>query len=434
MEWYGLTTREWASVFWAVVLLVVGVATPFVRRAFAPVIRTLRTFWQLHLAVVAFIGWVALVCYSAHLLGAWDTDLLKDTVAWVLVYGIASIFSTTKAAKDDHFFRHAVLAALSVSAAMQFILNLHTFHFAVELFLQPVVTFLILLEGVAGTDARTRPAQRLVHGLLAIIGVWIVVATAWGLWGSWRGIDPEEAGLAFAFSLWFPVATLPFVYALSLVMTYVTVLRLSSFRNDGRAPPLLVKVAMLVGMRGNLRVVNDLPKHHAEYRAIARSKSFREALKNVHAYQVAREERRQEKEAKAARLVHYAGVKGQDDDGKLLDQREFKETRDALRWIHTCQMGWHNNLSHYRRDLMTILGDFERQGLPAEHGITMRVSKSGQAWYAWRRTVTGYVFGIGANGPTPNEWLYEGEEPPKGFPGHDSSWGQGPFNTPPNWW
>jgi hypothetical protein len=434
MEWYVLTTREWAAVFWAAVLLVVGVATPYVRRAFAPVMRTLRTSWQLHVAVVAFIGWVALVCNVAHLLGAWDTNLLKDTVAWVLVYGLASIFSATKAAKDDHFFRRAVLAALSVSAAMQFILNLHTFHFAVELFLLPVVTFLILLEGVAAMEARTHPAQRLVNGLLGIIGVWIVVATAWGLWNSWRGIDPKETGLAFAFSLWFPVATLPFVYALSLVMTYGTVLRLSSFRNDGRAPPLPVKVAMLVGMRGNLRIVNDLPTHHSEYRAIARSRSFREALKNVHAYQVTREERQQEKEAKAARLVHYAGVKGQDDDGKLLDQREFKETRDALRWIHTCQMGWHNNLGHYRRDLMTILGDFERQGLPAEHGITMRMSKSGQAWYAWRRTVTGYVFGIGANGPTPNEWLYEGEKPPKGFPGHDSSWGDGPFNTPPNWW
>ena len=287
MEWHGLTTREWASVFWAGVLLVVGVATPFVRRTSAPVMRVLRTFWQLRVAVVAFIGWAALVCYVAYRLGAWDTDLLKDTVAWVLVYGIASIFSATKAAKEDHFFRRAVLAALSVSAAMQFILNLHTFHFAVELFLLPVVTFLILLEGVAGMGARTRPAQRLINGLLGITGVWIVVATAWGLWSTWRGIDPKETGLAFAFSLWFPVATLPFVYALSLVMTYGTVLRLSSFRNDGQAPPLPVKVAMLVGMRGNLRVVHDLPKHHAEYRVIARSKSFREALKNVHTYQVA---------------------------------------------------------------------------------------------------------------------------------------------------
>jgi hypothetical protein len=96
-------------------------------------------------------------------------------------------------------------------------------------------------------------------------------------------------------------------------------------------------------------------------------------------------------------------------------------------------LGWHNYLGRYRTDLMTVLGAFERQGLPAEHGITMRVSKSGQAWYAWRRTVTGYVFGIGANGPTPNEWLYEGEEPPTGFPGHDPPWGNEPFNTSPNW-
>jgi hypothetical protein len=120
-------------------------------------------------------------------------------------------------------------------------------------------------------------------------------------------------------------------------------------------------------------------------------------------------------------------------DGTMLDQREFEETKDALRWAHTCHLGHHNNLGRYRADMMKILGDFERQGLPQDHGITMRVSKKGKSWYAWRRTITGYVFGIGASEGTPDEWLYEGWEPPSGFPGQDPAWGDQPFNTPPNW-
>jgi hypothetical protein len=123
-----------------------------------------------------------------------------------------------------------------------------------------------------------------------------------------------------------------------------------------------------------------------------------------------------------------------DSEGKLLDQREVKATQAALRRLHTCQMGWHNNDGRYRGDLLDVLGSFDRHGLPPEHGITMRVSKSGQAWYAWRRLPIGHVLAIGANGPTPNEWLYEGEQPPKGFPGHVPSWGDSPFTTPPHWW
>ena len=434
MEWHGLTTREWATVFWAIVLLVAGLAVPSVRHAFALVVRTFLGFWQLHVAGLAFLAWVTLVCYAGYRAEVWNRGLLKDTVAWVLVYGFASIFSATRAAREEHFFRRAALAALSVGALMQFLLNLHTFHIAVELALQPMVTFLLLMEAVAGRDAKTRPAQRFVNWLLVLIGLWIAVATARGLWNSWRGLDPERTGLAFAFSIWFPLAMLPFVYVLSLVMTYETVFRLASFRNGGKTPPPAVKAALLVGLHGNLRAVHELPRYPTNYQAIARSPSFREALTHVSAYVVEREKLRLEEEAKAARLVEYAGVRGMDAEGKLLDQREVKATQAALRWLQTCQMGRHNNNGRYCRDLLDVIGSFERQGLPAEHGITMRVNKSGQAWYAWRRLPIGHVLAIGANGPTPIEWLYEGEEPPKGFPGQDASWADTPFSTPPNWW
>lgn len=111
----------------------------------------------------------------------------------------------------------------------------------------------------------------------------------------------------------------------------------------------------------------------------------------------------------------------------------MKETKAALRWLHTCQMGQHNNHGRYSHNLLDKIGDFERHGLPGEHSITMRVSKSGQSWYAWRRLPIGHVLGIGADGPTPNEWLYDAEAPPRGFPGHDRAWGARPFETPPNW-
>lgn len=435
MDWQDLTTREWAAVVWAAALVVAGVATPFVRRAFAPVVRTLLGFWQLQLAVLAFVCRAVLVCFVGSLLGAWSTALLKDTVAWIVVYGFASVFSANQAAKDEHFFRRAALAALTVSALMQFVLNLHTFNFVVELILLPVVTFLVLLEAVAGMDSKTRPAQNIVNGLLMIVGVWVVIGTARGLVDSWRGIDPEETGIAFAFSVWFPLGMLPFVYALSLVMTYETVLGLSSFRNDGKGPPLSVKLAMLVGLHGNLRAVDDLPRHHAQYQTISRSRGFREALAHVREYKRARDERRLAEVEEAQRLVRYAGVKGLDGDGKILDQREIKETREALRWIETCHLGHYNNRGSYRMDLMSavLLDDFTRQGLPEEHGITMRVRKDQQAWYAWRRTPSGYILGIGMNKGRDNEWLYEGGEPPAGFPGSDPSWGDRPYETPTNW-
>lgn len=71
---------------------------------------------------------------------------------------------------------------------------------------------------------------------------------------------------------------------------------------------------------------------------------------------------------------------------------EVKETTDALRWVAICQMG------HYRRrngsynpDIIAVLSDFTRYGLPNHHGITVRVSEDGQAWYGWRQTVSEWI-------------------------------------------
>jgi len=431
MEWHGLTTREWATVFYVSVLMLLGFVLPSWRAVVAPVLDAFF-HWKIQATVFALLAWMALVLYVGHLVGAWNTDLLKDTIAWLLVSGLSTLFSTIEAPKKDRFFRSTALSAISFGVVMQFLLNLHTFNILVELLLQPFVVFLILLSAVAHTKPDTVQVGKLVDWLIAAFGLLIVTATARGLLNSWRGVDPEETGLALAFSIWLPLAMLPFVYAVALGQTYGRIFTLSSFRNDRKKPPLRVRAAMVYGLGGDLRGVNDLPQF-GTYSLICRSRGFRDALRHVRDYERERQKSIAGKDLEADRLEWYAGNKGRRADGTLLDQREFKETTDALRWLSTCHMGHYNNDGRYRKDLLEVLGDFERQGLLGDHGITMRVSENGQRWYAWRRTITGHAFAIGASEGTPSQWLYEGDEPPCDFPGQGPEWGDSPFNLPPYW-
>jgi hypothetical protein len=72
--------------------------------------------------------------------------------------------------------------------------------------------------------------------------------------------------------------------------------------------------------------------------------------------------------------------------------------------------------------LLDQFGDLLSSGLPKDHGIVMKVRRDGQAWYAWRRTVSGWVFAIGAVGAPPDEWLYDGSRPPVGYPSTRAGW------------
>ena len=76
---------------------------------------------------------------------------------------------------------------------------------------------------------------------------------------------------------------------------------------------------------------------------------------------------------------------------------------------------------------------FERYRLSQPHGITMHINSDGQRWYAERQTVTGHWFAIGAAGPPPDQWLFDGSARPEGFP-VESAWDQwGGGEHPTNW-
>ena len=133
------------------------------------------------------------------------------------------------------------------------------------------------------------------------------------------------------------------------------------------------------------------------------------------------------------RLWRYAGVDGIDSEGRRLDCREFKETMKALRWLATCHMGHYRKRSRYDENLLSLLGDdFTMHGLTGRSRIEMKVAKTGQRWFAYRRTVSGWCFAIGAAGPPPDQWEYDGCDPPCGFPGEDPSWGNGSFGDTVN--
>lgn len=122
------------------------------------------------------------------------------------------------------------------------------------------------------------------------------------------------------------------------------------------------------------------------------------------------------------RNAHYAGSHECDEFGQRLDRREFDETRAALQQLASMQMGWYRNRGgRYRPELLELL---KSDGLPAEHGIELRVSEDGQSWWALRRTITGWCFAIGATEPPPDQWLFDGPEPPSGLPGDDPAWGE----------
>ncbi len=390
------------------------------RTAIAGILGTLRG--KVALVLVTFATYIAGLVAVAYLLGFWNTGLLKDTVAWFLVPGMVLMFGFTKAYEGRGYYRRTLIQVIGLTAIVEFYVNLAAFPLWAELALLPVVVFLSALSAVAGLKPETQIAKRFADGLAAVLGFVILVGTAVYVYREWERIDKADLALSFALPIWLTAATLPFIFGFSLFANYeMAFSRVDFFSKDDPQGRRRAKLALLASYhlcnRELHRFAGLAPQE------LARSTSWGEARRIIAFYRAKARLEEAEKDLKAKRLARYAGVAGTDWEGRPLDQREFDETREALDTLHMFHSAQHKN-GRYRQDLMAAVAGLLSKTFP-ESEIVMTVGPKGRSWFAWRRTISGWVFGIGAAAAPPDKWTWEGPEPPNRPPGPGTAWTHG---------
>ncbi|MBU1950839.1 MAG: hypothetical protein KJ970_09240 [Candidatus Eisenbacteria bacterium] len=372
---------------------------------------------------LVFVGWVGLEIWLATKIVGWSVALTKGAVVWFITAGILLFGGFAEASKNPHFFRCKAIETLAWPALIEFYLNLYQFPLLMEILLQPILAVLTVVSVIASQDKKLHRAKGCAETLLAFAGLtflaYVTVQTIRG----WESLNKIGILFEFALPIGLTVGALPFIYFLAVYAAYeVAFVRMEFRTNIGHLRGARNRLVVLMGLGFRLREISKVSFYWL--RQVAEAPSFREALYIIRRYRddLRRIERQRAEEKQ--RLIDFAGVNGVDAEGQRLDRREFKATIDALLWVSTCMGGWYNRENRYRTDILDILqGSFDIHGLSDPPGIELLVSPNGQSWYAWRRTITGWCFAIGAAGPPPDEWRYDGAEPPDGFPGTERCWG-----------
>lgn len=132
------------------------------------------------------------------------------------------------------------------------------------------------------------------------------------------------------------------------------------------------------------------------------------------------------------RQATNAGSQDLDERGRRVDDREFSETRDALRLLGNSAMGWYRQQGGFRADLVGGVydtADFRKRGLPADHGIHQGVRADGREVMYWRETASGWALALAlaADGGGFGEYLYAAADPPSGPPSEGAEAGARPM-------
>ena len=425
-----LNNRELAGLIWVSIFLLWGFSKKSAREGSVGVV---RAFLKPHilLPVVAMLVWVGLELWVGGRLALWSPALAKGTILWTLGSAAVFLFNCARLDSDGgdlNFLRRTILATVGVAAFVEFFLNLYVMSLPGELIFQMVAAVLSLMVAVAGQKPEFKSVKVACERVLAVIGLAVLAYSAQQIYLGWCQLETRELVLDFALPVWLTVGLVPFLYLFSVYVAYGAVVRRIGREKTGRWSRYRSRLALVSVLHFRVDAVRRLAGSGYFTRKLGAAQTFSTARGVVEEFLDTLSREEQAKADEEERLRRHSGSQELDDEGRRLDRREFDETIDALHWLATCQMGWHQNGGRYRRDLLKVLGDdFTRHGLPRESDITLQVAQDGQSWYAWRRTVTGWYFAIGAAGPPPDQWRYDGAEPPRGFPGQDASWGDGPF-------
>lgn len=431
-----LTNRELASLVWIGVAAIAAVLwQPLRKSAIRAVGAVLRPVFLVPFALFGL--YVAVLVALASLTPVWNLGLIKDTVLWFLTVGVVLMFRAVNAPKEEGWFLRQATGTVRLTLFLDIYLNFQGLPFWGEFALQGWLFVLILSDGAAQIDAIRGGEDlvgfaRAIHFLQAVTGLALMAYVAVWLFGNWATVDWVQSARELLLPVWLTVFSLPFIFGWAWYLTWDGAGRqLRRFAPGGRIG-LRSRLAVLLGYHLRLRDMSRFANYWA--RKVVEEQALRAKLRVVHEHRARMRTDEEEKRRRADELVRHAGYAGTNDSGRRMDRREFAETIRALETLSSAHMGWYRNdpSGRYKPKIVEFMPTYAR-GLPTEHGIAMEVAQEGQSWYAWRRTVSGWVFGIGAAGQPPDQRFYDGEVPPRGFPGPQGTWGKIPFERGPNW-
>jgi hypothetical protein len=415
-----MNTRELAGLIWLSVLIAVALAKGENRPVFGQVVRRFLDR-RILLVTGGYAACLVSVVLAARFIGLWDRFLLPETILGFVVSGFPLLLTVTEAAKGRGYFRKIVRSELGIGVIFIFFVNLVTLSLIWELLLQPILFALAATSMLASRDDQPARIRLVVSILLAGLIMILTLNTAIHIFQQRNETEWEEIALSFLLTIWLPLSTILFLVPLAYFVEYDSAFTWMKMGANKNSPSVRDKLALLIGVNLHLYDLNKFRPYWGNQ--IKNAPSLGVKIREARRFREHLQQQRDERERENYRLLVNTGARGADEHGRQRDKREFKETQNALRWVAICQMGhFRRRGGSYNPDIMTVLSDLTRHGLPKDHGITIKVSADGKAWYGWRRTITGWVFAIGAAAGPPDEWLYDGPEPPTAFPGTGSDW------------
>ncbi|MFC2031603.1 hypothetical protein ACFLWA_12860 [Chloroflexota bacterium] len=226
-----INNRDLSVALWLAILVAWAITNRSIRVSLLQIFKAM-TARVVFLSLAVMLTYVVLLVYALSATKVWEIGNLKDTVIWFFATAFA-MFVHVNRVGEERYFRAAVADTLKLAAILAFVLNLYVFSFWVELVLVPFLFLVGGFLGVATSNPKHRDMERLLNGLLAIMGMMFLLYTGFKIVEDTRGFLTVDHLRDFLIPVFLTIGFLPYIYALGLYVLYDSIFnRLGLFSSE----------------------------------------------------------------------------------------------------------------------------------------------------------------------------------------------------------
>jgi len=227
-----LNNRDYATLIWVSILIPVLLSQKTIRTAFITVIE--RFFVRPIISAAIFISFyiVAIVFFSSKY-SIITIEQFKVVFVWAICAIFNALFNSVKASEDMYYFKQAFWGQLKIVIVLEFFINLYVFSLPIEFVLLPVITFLVTLSVVSGSNSKYSPVDKVLKWILAIIGFSLLFYTIYSIYIDFDAFLTLNNLRNFIIPPVYSILLLPVIYIMALSVCYESLfIRIPFFVKD----------------------------------------------------------------------------------------------------------------------------------------------------------------------------------------------------------
>ena len=212
-----LSSREWAIVTWIFIYLCI---TIFVFKV--DFTDMLKSFFNKKLNIL----WVTIFVYNLFITimlsysRYWNNIYIKDIVFWVLFSCVVSMINIFDRKKEKVSFRKIILANVTISALIEFIISELTLSYYLELFLIGIFLPINFLFLVSQTKLEYKATENILKKILTLLNLIFFVYILRELYRSFNFLLSQETWFKFLIPFIYSILCCPLYYAFIILNDY----------------------------------------------------------------------------------------------------------------------------------------------------------------------------------------------------------------------